>query len=76
MAREISWVKVEGVRRAGRVGGCEGIGEAILQRFRYREEGWFGIRIKIMCLGRQVGISNQKASCQFLDWETRLLEEQ
>jgi hypothetical protein len=29
IAREMSWVKVEGVTRVGREGGCEGIGEAI-----------------------------------------------
>jgi hypothetical protein len=29
IAREMSWVKVEGVTRVGREGGCEGMGEAM-----------------------------------------------
>lgn len=29
IAREMSWVKVEGVTRVGREGGCEEMGEAI-----------------------------------------------
>lgn len=30
IAREMSWVKVEGVTSVGRETGCEGIGEAIV----------------------------------------------